>query len=88
VTSKPPTGLGFTFSKDFGASLKLSIFLSYSETYKTVEQDDDGWFLVFEKSNKHSGPESAKFEQNYLGNVNGLRIHQNRVFFRGRGFQI
>ena len=28
----------------------------------------------------HSGPESTKCEQNYLGNVNGLQIHQNRGF--------
>ena len=35
----------------------------------------------------HSGPESAKYEQNYLGYVNGHQIHQNRGF-RGWGFQI
>ena len=28
----------------------------------------------------YSGPESAKCEQNYLGNVNGLQIHPNRGF--------
>ena len=34
-----------------------------------------------------AGPESTKCEQNYLGNVNWLQIHQNRGF-RGWGIQI
>ena len=35
----------------------------------------------------HSGPESVKCEQNYLGNVNGLWIHQNIEVFGDKDFK-